>query len=165
MKRCTYCGREYSDEATVCSLDQQPLEFAGSPSAVAEPATCNGDEASAQRHLLKQKASAIGKAARAKGASYGEIEIELAKSGIEDTLIKEIMLEVQGKTPQAMAERNALSMRHGLYWLLGGILVTAVTYSMAASTQDGGTYIIAWGPVVAGGIQFMRALLSSNRES
>src|SRR5688500_7181097 len=26
MKRCTYCGRDHPDEATVCSLDQHPLE-------------------------------------------------------------------------------------------------------------------------------------------
>ena len=25
MKRCTYCGREYDDTATVCVTDQQPL--------------------------------------------------------------------------------------------------------------------------------------------
>jgi hypothetical protein len=26
MKRCTYCGREYPDDAIECSIDQQPLE-------------------------------------------------------------------------------------------------------------------------------------------
>jgi hypothetical protein len=25
MKRCTYCGKEYPDEAAVCSIDQQSL--------------------------------------------------------------------------------------------------------------------------------------------
>lgn len=25
MKACTYCGKEYPDEATTCSIDQQPL--------------------------------------------------------------------------------------------------------------------------------------------
>ena len=33
MKQCTWCGREHPDEATVCSLDQQPLELVASPSA------------------------------------------------------------------------------------------------------------------------------------
>lgn len=26
MKQCTYCGREYPDDATLCSIDQQPLK-------------------------------------------------------------------------------------------------------------------------------------------
>ncbi|HLX70707.1 MAG TPA: hypothetical protein VKV04_13855 [Verrucomicrobiae bacterium] len=26
MKKCSYCGKEYSDEATLCSIDEQPLE-------------------------------------------------------------------------------------------------------------------------------------------
>ncbi|HXS67216.1 MAG TPA: hypothetical protein VN761_00135 [Candidatus Polarisedimenticolia bacterium] len=25
MKKCTYCGQEYPDDATVCAIDQQPL--------------------------------------------------------------------------------------------------------------------------------------------
>jgi len=25
MKKCTYCGKEYPDEATVCELDEEPL--------------------------------------------------------------------------------------------------------------------------------------------
>jgi hypothetical protein len=25
MKKCTYCGKEYSDEATVCAIDGQPV--------------------------------------------------------------------------------------------------------------------------------------------
>jgi hypothetical protein len=26
MKRCTYCGKEYSDEYSVCAIDERPLE-------------------------------------------------------------------------------------------------------------------------------------------
>jgi hypothetical protein len=31
MKKCTYCGKEYPDDATVCSVDEQPLTFVGPP--------------------------------------------------------------------------------------------------------------------------------------
>lgn len=27
MKKCTYCGKEYPDEATSCLVDNQPLEI------------------------------------------------------------------------------------------------------------------------------------------
>ena len=37
MKKCTYCGKEYPDEAEVCAIDQEPLESdAPVPSVVSE---------------------------------------------------------------------------------------------------------------------------------
>ncbi len=36
MKRCTYCGKDYPDEATACFLDQQALELINSPSGASE---------------------------------------------------------------------------------------------------------------------------------
>jgi len=38
-----------------------------------------------------------------------------------------------------------------------GIAVTAVTYNDAVSS-GGGTYIVAWGAIVFGGIRFLRGL-------
>jgi hypothetical protein len=35
MKQCTYCGKEYPDDATVCEIDRQPLVPFGTK--VAEP--------------------------------------------------------------------------------------------------------------------------------
>jgi len=29
MKECTYCGKQYSDEATKCSIDGKPLKMLG----------------------------------------------------------------------------------------------------------------------------------------
>jgi hypothetical protein len=29
MKKCTYCGKAYPDEATICEIDQQPLAAQG----------------------------------------------------------------------------------------------------------------------------------------
>lgn len=125
---------------------------------------CNADlsnEASVQRHILKRKASSIAVAARAQGASFGEIEAQLRAGGVDEGTVKEILIEVEGKTPEAMVERNDSDMRHGFYWLLGGILVTIVTYLIARSSESGGVYVIAYGAVVTGGIQFVRALLKS----
>lgn len=36
MKKCTYCGKEYPDEATVCTVDQRPLADAN-PAAAPAP--------------------------------------------------------------------------------------------------------------------------------
>jgi len=53
-----------------------------------------------------------------------------------------------------MAKRN---MVVGGLWCVGGIVVTAVTYSQASS--GGGRYVMAWGAILFGGIQFVRGLL------
>lgn len=44
----------------------------------------------------------------------------------------------------------------GAIWCIAGIAITAGTY--AAVEDTGGTYLIAWGPVVFGGFQFLRGL-------
>jgi hypothetical protein len=31
MKKCTYCGKEYPDETSVCAIDQNPLESVAPP--------------------------------------------------------------------------------------------------------------------------------------
>jgi len=35
MKKCTYCGQEYPDDATVCTIDQKPLTPVGQSDAPA----------------------------------------------------------------------------------------------------------------------------------
>jgi hypothetical protein len=54
------------------------------------------------------------------------------------------------------------NMLVGALVCIGGILVTAITYS--AVKETGGTYIIAWGAIVFGAIQFFRGLFQ-NAES
>jgi len=44
----------------------------------------------------------------------------------------------------------------GALWCIGGLIVTAVSYS--AVKDSGGTYIVAWGAVVFGGWQFLKGL-------
>jgi hypothetical protein len=38
MKNCTYCGKEYPDEATVCVFDDEPLGKMGANGVVEAPA-------------------------------------------------------------------------------------------------------------------------------
>ncbi|MDI1481492.1 hypothetical protein [Polyangium sp. y55x31] len=45
----------------------------------------------------------------------------------------------------------------GGLWCVGGIAVTAITYASAAN--GGGRYVMAWGAIIFGGIQFVRGLI------
>ena len=52
----------------------------------------------------------------------------------------------------------------GGIWCAGGLLITIATYTAASG---GGTYIVAWGAILFGGLQFIRGLmgqLNKNRE-
>lgn len=44
----------------------------------------------------------------------------------------------------------------GGLWLFGGLIVTGVTYSSASN--GGGSYVVAWGAILFGGIQFLKGL-------
>jgi hypothetical protein len=69
-------------------------------------------------------------------------------------------LEALRKSPEgrrAMAKRCRDRMVRGMLWAVGGLLVTAVTYSMASGR--GGTYIIFWGAVLFGAIDFFAGFL------
>jgi hypothetical protein len=50
------------------------------------------------------------------------------------------------------------NMLFGALWCVGGTVVTAVTYQ---SASPGGHYIIAWGAVLFGAIQFLRGLFQT----
>ena len=62
---------------------------------------------------------------------------------------------VKIKTYAATVARSPESdMLVGGAWCLGGIVITAATYSSVA--QSGGTYLICWGPVLFGGFRFLK---------
>jgi hypothetical protein len=53
--------------------------------------------------------------------------------------------------------RSAKMMVYGLILIVIGVVITAVTHD-AAERGGGGTYVIAYGPMIAGGIRFFQGL-------
>jgi hypothetical protein len=56
---------------------------------------------------------------------------------------------------QALARAYARHMLYGVLWAAGGITVTVITL---AASANGGTYIVAWGAIIFGIIDFFRGL-------
>ena len=59
----------------------------------------------------------------------------------------------------AVKQKNAnKDMLYGALWCIGGIIVTVASYSAASG---GGTYIVTWGAILFGAIQFFKGLANS----
>ncbi len=57
---------------------------------------------------------------------------------------------------RARANRNILI---GAIFFAVGLLITIGTYHSAASSRGGGTYIIAWGPMLFGFLRMIRGIM------
>jgi hypothetical protein len=57
-------------------------------------------------------------------------------------------------------ERAAANLRmlYGALWCIGGIVVTSLSYTSAANSPSGGTYVVAWGAIVFGAVRFFQGL-------
>jgi hypothetical protein len=67
-------------------------------------------------------------------------------------------LDVNSEKTDDAASEGTTNMFVGALWCIGGIVVTAVTYSAA---QEGGTFVIAWGAIVFGAWQFLKGFVQS----
>jgi len=88
------------------------------------------------------------------GVRSHEVERNLMARGLSAEGSHTIVVQLQDAFRKA-AKKNMLV---GVAWCVGGIVITAVTYQMAANNPGGGTYLVTWGPVIFGAIQFFRGL-------
>jgi len=96
----------------------------------------------------------------ASGMSPPDIEESLVKKGLDAgsaRVVVEKVMEIKRNAMRQTAEKNML---YGGLWCVGGILVTAATFSAASG---GGSYVVAWGAIIFGAIQFLRGV--SQRDS
>jgi hypothetical protein len=73
-------------------------------------------------------------------------------AGQEGFIDGKTSLKREVEVTKAMGGKNML---YGALWCIGGIVVTVATLSAASS---GGTYVVAWGAVIFGGLQFFQGL-------
>ena len=66
-------------------------------------------------------------------------------------------------TPVTESEAARRDVLYGGLWLLVGIAVTVGTY-LFADFSGGSRFIVAWGAMLFGGLQFLRGLLAAGRK-
>jgi hypothetical protein len=91
------------------------------------------------------------------GVSRTQVETSLTERGLSAETAATVANTVEQNRVEALRGRAQKSMTYGLLWCIGGIAVTAYTYRFAAG-NGGGRYVIAWGAILFGGIQFLRGL-------
>jgi hypothetical protein len=89
--------------------------------------------------------------------SSAEIRQALLEKGMDEKSADELVADITNQLNTEKKEIAEKDMRHGALWCIGGILVTVLTYSAAGGH---GTYIIAWGAMLFGAIQFFKGLFN-----
>jgi hypothetical protein len=98
---------------------------------------------------------------------------DLISKGMTNYEIKQVLQQIRGLDPESVkmvvqnidqvrtsARREAAlkNMAIGAFICIVGLVITAGSYSAASSSSSGGRYVIAWGAVIFGGIQFLRGV-------
>ena len=90
------------------------------------------------------------------GARRAKVEAALLERGLDKSSAALVLDNLFAARAKALKDAGLKDLITGLLWAVGGVVVTAVTYSLASSGSGGGTYFVAWGAVIFGGYQALR---------
>jgi hypothetical protein len=94
------------------------------------------------------------------GVAASEIESQLLNQGLDAEAAAVVVKNLVNARAQAVRKAGQKKMLYGALWCIGGIVVTTWTHQ-AAMNSGGGHYVVAWGAVVFGAIQFFRGMFQS----
>jgi hypothetical protein len=95
------------------------------------------------------------------GATSDAIERSLADHGYDAQTARMVVSDLAAAVAEAKRKAGRKNMLYGALWCIGGTAVTAATYQAAATSPGGGHYVVAWGAILFGAIQFFRGLAQS----
>ena len=93
------------------------------------------------------------------GNSAKQVEKKLMEKGLDQQAAAVVVQNLFQMRSKALKETGKKSMLYGALWFIGG---TVVTLGTLAAASGGGTYVIAWGAIIFGAIQFFRGLSQYN---
>lgn len=88
------------------------------------------------------------------GISSQQIQSMLIDKGLDRESAATVVSNIVRRS-EAFRQVARKNMIHGGLWCIGGAVVTAASYSAASG---GGRYIVAWGAIAFGALQFFRGL-------
>lgn len=94
----------------------------------------------------------------ANGVSDDQVESMLMAKGLDRETASIVVSNLAEHRDKARASAGQREMVVGGLWCAGGLAVTILTMQAAAG---GGTYVVAWGAILFGAIQFFRGLAAS----
>jgi hypothetical protein len=89
------------------------------------------------------------------GVAPAEVEQSLVRCGLSTEAAAAVVGDLKRARSEALREAGRKNMRYGAMWCVGGVVVTVLTLQAAAG---GGQFVIAWGAILFGAIQFFRGL-------
>lgn len=96
----------------------------------------------------------------AAGASDQQVIERLMEKGLDAESAQIVVTNLGEARSKAVQSAGTKNMIYGALWCIGGIVVTAVTYN---SAQGGGKYVVAWGAILFGAIQFIGGLVQASK--
>jgi len=113
----------------------------------------SGHEPSASERQFVEAVYAFAAEQMKSGSSPQQVQARLVEEGLDQDSAGIVVSNLVDLRSEAIREAGRKNMLYGALWCIGGIIVTAATYSAAS---PGGTYVVAWGAILFGAIQFFR---------
>jgi hypothetical protein len=93
------------------------------------------------------------------GESKAKVVADLKSRGFDEESANIAANNIFNRRAIAVKEAGKKNMLYGALWCIGGVVVTALSYLFATSSPTGGRYIITYGAIVIGAIQFIRGFI------
>lgn len=89
-----------------------------------------------------------------------KIKASLVERGLSEDVAASVVSDLAKAKSDLIRETGNKNMLYGALWAIGGTVVTMATYSAA---KGGGTYIVAWGAILFGIVQFFQGLSQASK--
>ena len=97
--------------------------------------------------------------AMAGGATDQRVQGMLVEQGLDQESASKVVSDLNQMKGEAIRDAGKKNMIYGALWAVGGTVVTVATYSAASG---GGSYVVAWGAILFGAIQFIRGAVQTS---